>query len=178
MSQKGFVYILSNPSMPELVKIGKTTRDVERRATELYQTGVPTPFEVSEYVYSPNCAELEKWVHTQMAGERVSAGREFFKSTVNDAMKVLENCLYEQVAGFVSEFMPDHTMVWSPNYVCEGHLGFLADEVNAATYEVAQAMGELTGGDIRPALERHKVKVKKRKETMDATTAKLKVVGE
>lgn len=40
------VYVLTNPSMPGLVKIGKTTqKEVSERMTQLYTTGVPTPFE-------------------------------------------------------------------------------------------------------------------------------------
>src|SRR3954466_7359261 len=44
----GFVYILINPSLPGLVKIGKTTRSSESRAMELSApTGLPTPFIVA-----------------------------------------------------------------------------------------------------------------------------------
>ena len=40
------IIILSNPSMPVLVKIGKTSRgSVLMRLGELYSTGVPVPFE-------------------------------------------------------------------------------------------------------------------------------------
>lgn len=56
---KGYVYVLSNPCMPGIVKIGKTTRSVEDRANELYQTGVPEPFKVEEFFHSPDCHELE-----------------------------------------------------------------------------------------------------------------------
>ena len=44
--EDGIVYVLTNPSMPGLVKIGKTTREtVGARLNELYSTGVPVPFE-------------------------------------------------------------------------------------------------------------------------------------
>ena len=46
---EGRVYFLTNPAMPNMVKIGKTTRDVELRLGELNSTGVPLPFEC-EYV--------------------------------------------------------------------------------------------------------------------------------
>ena len=42
---EGSVYVLTNPAMPNMVKIGKTTRDVELRLADLYSTGVPLPFE-------------------------------------------------------------------------------------------------------------------------------------
>jgi len=44
---EGSVYVLTNPAMPNMVKIGKTTRDVELRLVDLYSTGVPLPFNVS-----------------------------------------------------------------------------------------------------------------------------------
>lgn len=74
---KGYVYILSNPSMPGIVKIGKTTRTIKERAHELYQTGVPTPFIVNDWVLSPNCSELEQRVHGALSDYRVSQSREF-----------------------------------------------------------------------------------------------------
>ena len=39
------VYVLSNPAMPGLVKIGRTSRDrLQSRMDELHGTGVPLPF--------------------------------------------------------------------------------------------------------------------------------------
>ena len=41
-----YVYILSNESMPGLLKIGYTSCDPRKRAAELFTTGVPEPFRV------------------------------------------------------------------------------------------------------------------------------------
>ena len=46
---EGSVYVLTNPAMPNMVKIGKTTRDVELRLADLYSTGVPLPFDKCDY---------------------------------------------------------------------------------------------------------------------------------
>ena len=47
-TQYGIVYLLTNPVMPGLVKIGMTTQqEVDKRMKELYTTGVPVPFECS-----------------------------------------------------------------------------------------------------------------------------------
>ena len=46
--QSQIVYVLTNPAMPGLVKIGKTTQlEVEERMKQLYGTGVPVPFDCS-----------------------------------------------------------------------------------------------------------------------------------
>ena len=42
---EGRVYVLTNPAMQNMVKIGKTTIDVELRFADLYSTGVFIPFE-------------------------------------------------------------------------------------------------------------------------------------
>ena len=40
------VYILTNPVMPGVVKIGKTDKEeVSARVKELFTTGVPVPFD-------------------------------------------------------------------------------------------------------------------------------------
>lgn len=45
----GIVYVLTNPAMPGLVKIGMTTRsDIDARMKELYSTGVPVPFDCGQ----------------------------------------------------------------------------------------------------------------------------------
>ncbi len=47
----GFVYLLSNPSMPNIVKIGSTERTIKERISELSSvTSLPTPFVVGYYL--------------------------------------------------------------------------------------------------------------------------------
>lgn len=45
-NNKAIVYVLTNPAMPSLVKIGMTTREsIDTLMKELYSTGVPMPFD-------------------------------------------------------------------------------------------------------------------------------------
>jgi hypothetical protein len=47
---EGFIYILSNDAMPGLLKIGYTTKLVEKRAGAIAAaTGVPSPFKVWDW---------------------------------------------------------------------------------------------------------------------------------
>jgi hypothetical protein len=88
-NDNGYVYILMNPSMSGLVKIGKTQREPEERAKELSSTtGVPTPFTVVYDSYFENCSEAEKHIHTLLEnkGYRVSQYREFFEIPIKDAI--------------------------------------------------------------------------------------------
>jgi hypothetical protein len=43
MTSEGIVYVLTNPAIPGMVKIGKTCRGMAARLNELYSTGVPSP---------------------------------------------------------------------------------------------------------------------------------------
>ena len=54
---EGIVYVLTNPAMPKLVKIGKTGRGVETRLNDLYTTGVPLPFECA---YAARGEDMDK----------------------------------------------------------------------------------------------------------------------
>ena len=59
----GYLYILSNPSMPGLLKIGLTTRPVLDRVEELNAaTGVPTAFKIEAYFESSNPQAHEAFV--------------------------------------------------------------------------------------------------------------------
>jgi len=89
MDDSGYVYVLMNPSMPNLVKIGKTTRDPEERAKELSSTtGVPTPFTVVYDGYFQSCTKAEQHIHLVLEekGFRVSMNREFFEIPIKDAI--------------------------------------------------------------------------------------------
>ena len=72
----GIVYVLTNPAMPGLVKIGMTSRNnIDERMKELYGTGVPVPFECKYAckVKSSDCEKIEKALHTAFAPDRINA---------------------------------------------------------------------------------------------------------
>lgn len=89
MNDNGHVYVLMNPSMQNLVKIGKTKREPEERAKELSSTtGVPTPFVVVYNCYFESCSNAETFIHKYLEdkGFRVSSNREFFEIPIKDAI--------------------------------------------------------------------------------------------
>lgn len=89
---EGFIYVLVNSSMPDLVKVGLTTRKPSDRASELSGvTGVPTPFIVVYETEVNDCVDAEKFVHEMLTikGYRVSDAREFFRAPVQDVIKVI-----------------------------------------------------------------------------------------
>ena len=88
----GCVYILKNPAMPDLIKIGYTNRTAEERATELYEgvTGVPKPFVVA---YKQDCEDpqkLEAAVHRKLANYRINEYREFFEYPADAAYQIVQ----------------------------------------------------------------------------------------
>ena len=102
----GIVYLLTNPVMPGLVKIGMTAqKDIEKRMRELYTTGVPVPFE-SQFackVKKGDCGKIEKALHTAFAPQRVNANREFFRIQVEQAKAILELFHHTDVTEEVSD---------------------------------------------------------------------------
>ncbi len=87
------VYVLTNPAMPGIVKIGKTNRDDPQvRMNELYSTGVPLPFECAIAVDTDdeNAANLEKALHTAFAPYRLNPSREFFEIEPYQAEALLQ----------------------------------------------------------------------------------------
>ncbi|MBU9681846.1 MULTISPECIES: GIY-YIG nuclease family protein [Burkholderia] len=85
----GYVYVLVNPSMPGLVKIGRTLRDARTRARELSSTGVPTPFQVAFELFAEQHEALEAKVHLALTDFRVDAAREFFRYPLDKAIALL-----------------------------------------------------------------------------------------
>ena len=90
----GYIYVLSNESMPGLLKIGKTERDPEERAKEITaSTGVPSPFKVSHYVYVDDHHSVEALIHNKLEqeGKRHSKAREFFSISLDEAIVILDS---------------------------------------------------------------------------------------
>ena len=87
---KGFVYVLMNAAMPDLLKIGKTIRSSDDRASELSQsTGVPCGFIVAFEVEVSDCDAAERLIHQELAACRYTENREFFKLPLKDVIPVL-----------------------------------------------------------------------------------------
>lgn len=90
-----YVYVLSNVSMPGLLKIGRTDRSPVDRAKELATTGVPTPFILEHFVHIENSVDAEATIHRilEEKGYRTSRTREFFELSVAEARAVIELAL-------------------------------------------------------------------------------------
>lgn len=88
-NKKGFIYILINPSLKDLLKIGMTTRSPEERAKELSTTGVPTPFFVAFSEEVSDCQMIEKEIHLHLENFRYIKSREFFEIPLAQAIKIV-----------------------------------------------------------------------------------------
>ncbi len=102
----GIVYLLTNPYMPGLVKIGMTKQeDLEKRMRELYTTGVPVAFECQFAcrVNNKDCDKIEKALHKAFDPQRVNKNREFFRINVEQAKAILELFHHTDVTNDVTE---------------------------------------------------------------------------
>lgn len=92
--QRGFVYVMTNAAMPDLVKIGMTECDPEARAQQLSQSsGVPTPFAVFASYRTPFANRVERLVHKRLNDARLSHNREFFAVSPDDASNAIFNAI-------------------------------------------------------------------------------------
>lgn len=102
-TEYGFVYVLANPAMPGLYKIGFTTRSPMARAAELSKwTGLPGDFHVEYYGEFESPALIEKSVHDAFSEQRVTLAREFFRENLGNIVYVIE----EQVP--LTSYMSQH----------------------------------------------------------------------
>jgi len=83
------VYILTNESMPDTIKVG-ITDNLDRRVRELDNTSTPLPFECYYAVEVENASAIEKKIHEGLDDKRVRQNREFFNATPEQAKAILE----------------------------------------------------------------------------------------
>jgi len=88
----GFIYCLTNTTIPGLVKIGKTTRDPETRAAEISgSTGVATPFKIEWSRKVRDMDKAESDIHAALAKNRLNKRREFFRCTPAQAFSAAKS---------------------------------------------------------------------------------------
>lgn len=106
-AKKGFVYILSNKSMPGIYKIGCTSRSPVERASQLCTTGVPTPFQVEYFINIDNYTHIEKQVHKTL--HQYNFGKEFFKydlyKCILEIRKIADNYNYDYTEHFSNKLL-------------------------------------------------------------------------
>jgi len=93
MAGSQWIYVLTNETMPGLVKIGYTKNKPSERVKQINSaTGVAQDF-VVEWAYPCfNAHDLEKEIHNylQIEGFRVNNRKEFFTLSVEEAKSVVE----------------------------------------------------------------------------------------
>ena len=102
-SKAGWLYVISSPSLPGLVKIGCTRRlNPALRVRELSSSSLPEPYHAHCFVFSDDCFELENNIHKYFDKERVNPDREFFRIEPKEAIDVLKE-IFNVDVHFVDE---------------------------------------------------------------------------
>ena len=87
MNLRGWIYVLVNPSLEGLVKVGFSTKDPVIRVRELSSTGVPRVFSIAYEALVENPRELEQRVHSTLKSHHES--KEFFRTTPEEAVAAI-----------------------------------------------------------------------------------------
>lgn len=102
-SKAGWLYVISSPSLPGLVKLGATRRlNPTIRVKELSSSSLPEPYHAHCFVFSDDCFELENNIHKYFDKERVNPDREFFRIEPKEAIDVLKE-IFKVDVHFVDE---------------------------------------------------------------------------
>lgn len=122
MEDRGYVYLLINPTMEGLIKIGKTNRSPEERANELSKaTGVASPFVVVYKEFFENCTLAEAFVHTllEQNNYRVSSNREFFSAPIDIGIKMIIEAKKNLSAGDYNSCTEDKFQTCNDQYTSD-----------------------------------------------------------
>lgn len=145
MRNPGYVYVLSNASMPGLLKIGRSIHGGKSRAQAMYQTGVPSPF-VLEFEMLVDCAvTIEASVHEKLSRQRLSSSREFFAVDLLTAKHAIIQCELEQ---------EDWTVCMTDEYSAVEGAAFVASKSGAVWIDVCHMIGWLEPEDFEKAERR------------------------
>ena len=105
----GIIYVLTNPAMPDLVKIGRTLQsDVSSRISQLYTTGVPLPFECVRAVTVDDASQAEKALQKAFEPNRLNKNREFFEINVEQVIALLDLIKIEDVTPGIQQDADDN----------------------------------------------------------------------
>lgn len=110
MGKSGYIYILRNRRIPDLVKIGRTKRLPEKRALEISgREGIPVPYQVAWDVKVKDCIKMERLVHQKLNYCRENPNREFFEISISEAKRIIKSIIQQEGASF-------NSLTYKPTY--------------------------------------------------------------
>ncbi len=101
---------MTNPAMPNLVKIGFSLRDPKLRANELAGTGVPHPYRVAYEALVIDPRDIESKVHSEL--KSYHDAKEFFRCGLEVAVQTIRSVVGKQ--GIFYENFADDLLGWPP----------------------------------------------------------------
>jgi len=125
---KGFIYIFSKSDQPDLIKVGKSTKNPILRAEQLSkQTSASGQFKVEWYMEVPDIDIAENICHFRL--KEFHYNKEYFKIQFDEAKQILTI----ELVNFFKLENSDFTVFWRENKLMK------ASEVNAFILRLNQA---------------------------------------
>lgn len=107
-TKSGWLYVISSPSLPDMIKIGCTRQAVPmQRIYALSSSSLPFPFKAHCFVFSDDCFELESAMHKYFDAQRVNKDREFFAITPQQAIGALKDHFKVDIWYVDDEYAPE-----------------------------------------------------------------------
>ena len=92
---RGWVYIIWNKSLKDILKIGFSTKDPVLRASDFNGTGLPYDYEVLYDALVNNPRDVEQRVHKKLSSFREN--REWFRVDVTTAINTIRDIAGEVI---------------------------------------------------------------------------------
>jgi len=144
---KGYVYVLSNPAMPGYFKIGRSIEGGRKRASTIYQTGVPEPFIVEFEVLVSDCVEAEREAHDSLDEYRENKNREFFKCDLPEAVAAVMSAAAYEI---------DYNLVYADSIPAVEACGEFSSILQEHPIYIANALRFLDSAAVADAVSRYK----------------------
>ena len=107
-TKSGWLYVISSPSLPNMIKIGCTRQAIPmQRIYALSSSSLPFPFRAHCFVFSDDCFELESAMHKYFDAQRVNKDREFFAITPQQAIDAFKDHFKVDIWYVDDEYAPD-----------------------------------------------------------------------
>lgn len=96
VKDENYLYILSRREEKDVLKIGMTERNIQKRVNEINgATGVLYPYSARKIFKVKDCRKVEREVHDLLSQYRIRKDREFFKIEYAKACEIIDAYLTE-----------------------------------------------------------------------------------